>query len=296
MIKTFRGIFVLSRPRQISKNLLVILPATVSGEIFTWLSSGSKYLELLTVLICFSIASIIVYILNDILDFQNDKKNPQRINRPLVSGKVNKKAAVIYACVLSITLLLLLISSSNSLVKFIFTYITINFFYSVKLKQIKYWEIIAVSSGYVLRALAGATIVDSSPSQEFYLFILFFSISIVASKRMSELIASASIYRTVLRSYTKESLIAMYTISITISLYAYSSFIFSLSTNNESSFALDITSVASLLVLIIIFFEFTTISFKGLVQSPEDLLKSNRFIQFNVLLFVISTISIGILR
>jgi decaprenyl-phosphate phosphoribosyltransferase len=296
MIKTFTGIFVLSRPRQISKNLLVILPATVSGEIFTWLSNGSKYLELLTVLICFSIASIIVYILNDILDFQNDKKNPQRINRPLVSGKVNKKAAVIYACILSITLLLLLISSSNSLVKFIFTYMTINFLYSVKLKQIKYWEIIAVSSGYVLRALAGATIVDSSPSQEFYLFILFFSISIVASKRMSELIASASIYRTVLRSYTKESLIAMYTISITISLYAYSSFIFSLSTNNESSFALDITSVASLLVLIIIFFEFTTISFKGLVQSPEDLLKSNRFIQFNVLLFVISTISIGILR
>jgi decaprenyl-phosphate phosphoribosyltransferase len=296
MIKTFRGIFVLSRPRQISKNLLVILPATVSGEIFTWLSNGSKYLELLTVLICFSIASIIVYILNDILDFQNDKKNPQRINRPLVSGKVNKKAAVIYACILSITLLLLLISSSNSLVKFIFTYITINFFYSVKLKQIKYWEIIAVSSGYVLRALAGATIVDSSPSQEFYLFILFFSIAIVASKRMSELIASESIYRTVLRSYTKESLIAMYTISITISLYAYSSFIFSLSTNNKSSFALDITSIASLLVLIIIFFEFTTISFKGLVQSPEDLLKSNRFIQFNVLLFVISTISIGILR
>jgi decaprenyl-phosphate phosphoribosyltransferase len=296
MIKTFRGIFVLSRPRQISKNLLVILPATVSGEIFTWLSNGSKYLELLTVLICFSIASIIVYILNDILDFQNDKKNPQRINRPLVSGKVNKIAAVIYACILSITLLLLLVSSSNSLVKFIFTYIIINFFYSIKLKQIKYWEIIAVSSGYVLRALAGATIVDSSPSQEFYLFILFFSISIVASKRMSELIASASIYRTVLRSYTKESLIAMYTISITISLYAYSSFIFSLSTNNESSFALDITSVASLLVLIIIFFEFTTISFKGLVQSPEDLLKSNRFIQFNVLLFVISTISIGILR
>ena len=296
MIKTLTGIFELSRPRQISKNLLVILPAIVSGEIFTWLNDTSRYLELLTVLICFSIASIIVYILNDILDFQNDKNNPQRSNRPLVSGKVNKKSAVIYAFVLSTTLLLLLISSSNSVVKLIFTYITINFFYSIKLKQIKYWEIIAVSSGYVLRALAGATIVDSSPSQEYYLFILFFSVSIVSSKRLSELIASTSIYRTVLSSYTKESLIAMYTTSITISLYAYSSFILSLSTNNESSFALNITSVASLLVLLIIFFEFTTISFKGLVQSPEDLLKSNRFIQVNVLLFAISTISVGILR
>jgi decaprenyl-phosphate phosphoribosyltransferase len=296
MIKMFRGIFALSRPRQISKNLLVILPATVSGEIFTWLNDKSKYLELLSVFICFSIASIIVYISNDILDFQNDKKNPQRINRPLVSGKVNKKTAVIYGFILSITLLLLLILSSNSLVKFIFTYITINFFYSIKLKQIKYWEIIAVSSGYVLRTLAGSIIVDSSPSQEFYLFILFFSVSIVASKRMSELIASASIYRIVLRSYTKESLIAMYTVSITISLYAYSSFIFSLSTNNESSFALDTTAVASLLVLLVIFFEFTTISFKGLVQSPEDLLRSNKFIQLNVLLFAILTISIGMLR
>lgn len=290
------GIFALSRPKQISKNLLVILPATVSGEIFTWFNNTSKYLELLTVLICFSIASIIVYILNDILDFQNDKKNPQRLNRPLVSGKVNKKSAVIYAFFLSTTLSLLLISSSSSLVKLILTYITINFLYSIKLKQIKYWEIIAVSSGYVLRALAGATIVDSSPSQEFYLFILFFSVSIVASKRMSELIASTSIYRTVLGSYTKESLITIYTISITISLYAYSSFIFSLSLNNESSFALNTTSVTSLLILLIIFFEFTTISFKGLVQSPEDLLKSNRFIQIQVLLFVISTIFIGALR
>jgi hypothetical protein len=50
------------------------------------------------------------------------------------------------------------------------------------------------------------------------------------------------------------------------------------------------------LVLLIIFFEFTTISFKGLVQSPEDLLRSNRFIQLNVLLFAILTISIGMLR
>jgi decaprenyl-phosphate phosphoribosyltransferase len=296
MIKTLTGIFALSRPRQISKNLLVILPAIVSGEIFTWRNETSKYLELLTVLTCFITASIIVYIFNDILDFQNDRKNPQRSNRPLISGKANKKSAVIYAFVLSTTLSLLLISSSISLVKLIFTYITINFFYSIKLKQIKYWEIIAVCSGYVLRALAGATIVDSSPSQGFYLFILFFSVSIVASKRMSELIASTSIYRPVLSSYTKESLIAIYTISITISIYAYSSFIFSLSLNNESSFALNITSVTSLLVLLIIFFEFTTISFKGLAQSPEDLLKSNRFIQAHVLLFVISTISIGALR
>jgi decaprenyl-phosphate phosphoribosyltransferase len=296
MIKMLTGIFALSRPRQISKNLLVILPAIISGEIFTWLNDKSKYLELLTVVICFSIASMIVYISNDILDFQSDIKNPQRSNRPIVSGKVNKKSALVYAIILGITLLILLISSSNSLIKFIFIYIIINFCYSIKLKQIKYWEMIAVGSGYVLRVLAGATIVDSSPSQEFYLFILFFSVSIVAAKRMSELIASASIYRTVLRSYTKESLIAMYTISITISLYAYASFILSLSTNNESSFALDITSVASLLVLLIIIFEFTTIAFKGLVQSPEDLLRSNRFIQVNVLLFIISTIFIGTLR
>jgi decaprenyl-phosphate phosphoribosyltransferase len=296
MIKTLRGIFAVSRPKQISKNLLVILPATVSGEIFTWFNNTSKYLELLTVLICFITASIIVYILNDILDFQNDKRNPQRLNRALVSGKVSKKSAVIYAFILSTTLSLLLISSSNLLVKLIFTYITINLFYSIRLKYIKYWEIIAVSSGYVLRTLAGATIVDSSPSQEFYLFILFFSVSIVTSKRMSELISSTSIYRTVLSSYTKESLIAIYTISITISLYAYSSFIFSLSINNESSFAINITSVASLLILLIIFFELTTISFQGLVQSPEDLLKSNRFIQVHVLLFVISIISIGALR
>lgn len=296
MTSWFSKSWELIRPKQISKNLLILLPAIISGEIFEWHNQYSKYLHLLQILFAFTLASIITYIINDICDLNSDTLNSLRKFRPLARGYVSIKFAASFACLLLLLLIILLRELTSTAILLILIYLFINLLYSFSLKRVPYWEIVAVSSGYIIRVLVGNSLINKQPTLEFFFFILFFALGVVVSKRLSESMNEVKFYRSVLTEYTRDGLLIIFTICLTISTYSYAGFVLNLINESNSSFLLVLASASSFIILLLILFRFTTLTTKGLAYSPENLLFSDKFILVHSIILAFNLVLLGYSR
>jgi 4-hydroxybenzoate polyprenyltransferase len=83
------------RPKQIIKNLLIFFPLLFSGQLFNVTSIAQVSL----IFFIFSIFVGSTYIINDRKDKENDKKHPQKRERPLASGKLKVPFALFFAII-----------------------------------------------------------------------------------------------------------------------------------------------------------------------------------------------------
>ena len=74
----------LMRVEQWVKNLFVFAPLFFSGNIM----NAHLFNESLFAFVVFSFTASSIYILNDYVDIESDKKHPEKKNRPLASGAV----------------------------------------------------------------------------------------------------------------------------------------------------------------------------------------------------------------
>ena len=290
------AIMSLTRPVQMLKNLLIALPLCISGELYVWLSDIRKFEPLIYSLLGFTLASILVYIINDIKDLERDRLNPKRVHRPLAAGLIKPNLAMAVAVIITTALFAVLFKLSGFAISLILFYITINLLYCYWLKHTPYWELLIVSSGYIIRVLLGSSLLIMQPSLEFYTFILFFALSIVTAKRLSEIMSNSVSSRPVLQHYSIQSLSVFFYISISNSIFSYTTFVIKLIASSNFTLILSITSLFSLLVLLVVLFRFISLSIKGLVESPEQLLIHDKFIQTHIIIFTILVFFIGYLR
>ena len=171
----------------------------------------------------------------DINDIESDRKHPIKKNRPLASGKVSKKGAIITIIIL-VLLITGLLYFANLLFDFssliLIVYFIINLGYSFGLKNIPLVDITILALGFVLRVTYGGVGLGIEISNWLFLTILSISFYMAFGKRRNELIKNGSNSRKVLKSYNKDFLDKnMYMIlALTIvfySLWAVSAF------NNE---------------------------------------------------------------
>ena len=88
----------LIRPKHYIKNLLLFLPIIFGGSLL----QKDKLLHVIGGFVVFCFISSVVYIINDICDAEKDRHHPTKCTRPIASGKILKKSAVVLACVLFI--------------------------------------------------------------------------------------------------------------------------------------------------------------------------------------------------
>ena len=81
------------RPRQWVKNLLVVAVPVASGE-FLHLQVLAKT-GVAFVAMC--LAASAVYLVNDVLDVESDRKHPVKRTRPIAAGRLSIRAAVVCA-------------------------------------------------------------------------------------------------------------------------------------------------------------------------------------------------------
>lgn len=191
----------LMRPHHYIKNILIFLPLVFSKNI------GNVDMLLTTIIgaVAFSLMSSIVYILNDIMDVEADRKHEKKKNRPIASGAVHIKGAVILGIVLFIISILLnwyLKSSIIALCVF-YGYLLMNILYSVKLKHIAIVDIVILAFGFMLRVIYGATITGIAISDWLYITILAFSFYMGLGKRRNEYKKMGKDGREVLKYYNE---------------------------------------------------------------------------------------------
>ena len=89
----------LMRVKHYVKNLLIFVPLIFSKKLFGF----PLLINLICGFISFSLLASVVYIINDIRDAEKDRAHPTKCKRPIASGKIKKKPAVISAIVIFIT-------------------------------------------------------------------------------------------------------------------------------------------------------------------------------------------------
>ena len=172
--------FNLIRLSQWSKNLLIFIPiiAAKKYEVIYFQNALFGF-------VIFSLLASSIYIFNDIIDFNKDKKHPTKKHRPLVSGKISKnKAIVIGITFLSSSIFL---GYVYNLLYLIFSYILLNILYNFFFKKFKFLDIFILSLFYILRIVFGGEILNLEISYYLYTFSFFIFFSLAGIKRLNEL-------------------------------------------------------------------------------------------------------------
>ena len=204
-MEKIKNYFKLLRVNHYLKNFLVLLPLVFSSELLNL----SKLKTTVLGFIAFCLTASIVYIINDLKDIENDKKHPVKKNRPFASGKVSKVEGIIILIVL--TLLVLGISYFIGFENWISllllgVYLLLNVFYSFGLKNVPIVDIVILVSGFLIRVVYGAQIIDLTVSNWMYLTVISASFYMGLGKRRNEIIKQGDKSRKVLKYYTKEFL------------------------------------------------------------------------------------------
>jgi len=174
----------LLRVNQWIKNIIIFAPLFFS---INW--QIQNFIQLIGVFFAFSLICSTVYIFNDLVDIDNDKKHPTKKFRIIASGKLKKFDAItIMLLLITLSILILTFYKKLFLIEIIALYLFTNFLYSFYLKKIKYIDIIILSSFYVLRLYLGSVAVDIEISKWLLAFSSLLFLSLSHLKRLNEVL------------------------------------------------------------------------------------------------------------
>jgi 4-hydroxybenzoate polyprenyltransferase len=214
----FKNYFLLTRPFQWVKNVIIFIPLIFSKKLFeldAFVLSSIGFIS-------FILASSIIYIFNDICDLEKDKKHPIKKNRPLANNSLKKKDAYLLIILLLGLLLLVLLKSNISILGIIIIFFLLNFFYSLYFKNVVIIDLIIVSLSYVLRVLAGSIVINVALSAWLLICVFSTSLFLISFKRLAEIKISGSKSRPILKKYNNEILLKIIDVSAICSIIFYS--------------------------------------------------------------------------
>ena len=218
----------LLRPHQWLKNGFVLV-----GLLFghAW-RDPAMVAQALAAFVAFCLISSAVYVLNDLIDREQDRRHPDKRQRPLASGAVSVGAAVALAAVclaLGFGLVGGLFAGSGlpaSQAPWVFVaYVLLNIGYSLGLKHVVILDVFLIAAGFMLRILAGTLGLGIAPSHWLLLCGLMLTLFLGFAKRRAELGALAEEsrhHRRVLDHYTAPMLDQFITLSAAATVIAYS--------------------------------------------------------------------------
>lgn len=177
------AIIRLIRPSQWIKNVFVF-----SGLLFdlAWRDSAMVYRVLLA-FAAFCLVASAVYVLNDLADREEDRNHPTKRNRPIASGAITARAAIIICAFLLVSGFAVGYASSGLVALMLGVYFVLNLGYSAGLKRVVIMDVFIIAAGFLLRILAGTIGVGMEPSEWLFLCSLCLTLFLGFGKRRAEL-------------------------------------------------------------------------------------------------------------
>lgn len=276
----------LIRPKQYVKNLLVFFPLFFALKI--------NDLELLKsamfafTAFCFAASSI--YIINDIRDVKNDAAHPVKKSRPIASGKIKIKTAIILSAIFMIISFTVSVLSSKNLTLIIGIYLFINLLYSFGLKNVPLIDIFIVSSGFLMRLIAGTEyggVNGILPSHWIIIMTFLLSLFLAFAKRRDDLVlAEKGIeVRKSIEGYSIEFINASMSVMSAVLIVSY--LLYTLDPGVKGHFGTESLYMTTFFVILGIFryMQLTLVFQKS--GSPTDIVYKDRFLQLTILFWVL---------
>ncbi|WSS24490.1 decaprenyl-phosphate phosphoribosyltransferase [Streptomyces sp. NBC_01190] len=217
------GLLRTARPRQWMKNCLVLAAPFAAAKLL----SPAEGVRLAVVLVLFTACAAAVYLINDARDADADRAHPVKCRRPVASGLV--PVAVAYTtgavlAVLAVTTAVVFCNPDTALL--LAGYVVMQLAYCVWLKHILVVDLAIVTTGFLMRAMAGGIALEIDLSRWFLITSGFGALFMVAAKRYSELVLMSSrqdpgASRSLLGSYTTGYLRFVWQLAAGVAVLAY---------------------------------------------------------------------------
>jgi 4-hydroxybenzoate polyprenyltransferase/predicted peroxiredoxin len=177
------------RVHQWLKNVLLFLPLLAAHQI----DNIESLSILILTFISFSLCASAVYMTNDILDLESDRKHPRKRNRPFAAAEVPIAVGAVLAIVFTIASLALGLIIGGAFTAWLVVYFILTCAYSLWLKKLALIDCLTLAALYTLRIIAGAAAVAISLSFWLLAFSVFIFLSLAFVKRYAELQVQAQV-------------------------------------------------------------------------------------------------------
>jgi decaprenyl-phosphate phosphoribosyltransferase len=284
------GVFKAMRPRQWVKNVLVLLaPLAAWGADahYDWLK---VLFQVAVAFAVFCLAASATYLVNDVRDVEADRAHPTKQFRPIAAGVVPEWLAYSLAAVLATASLGLAWWLTPNLALVMAVYIAIQLGYCFGLKHQAVIDISIVSSGFLIRGIAGGAATNIHLSQWFLLTLAFGSLFMAAGKRYAELQLAertGANIRKSLESYTSTYLRFVWTMSATAVVVCYGLWAFERDHGRAGWYAV------SMVPFTIAILRYAVDVDGGLAGEPEDIALRDRVLQV-LFLALIGTVGVAV--
>jgi 4-hydroxybenzoate polyprenyltransferase len=279
-------IVVSMRPRQWIKNLIVF-----AALIFARRLLEPRLLLLSTyAFLVFCATSGGVYIVNDLLDSDRDRKHPAKSRRPIASRALGTLPALTAAVLLLSGSIMTGFVLSTPFGAALLIYTALNLGYSVWLKEIVIIDVMVIAAGFVLRAVAGALIIDVDISTWLIMCTILLSLFLAFCKRRQELedLREAHDHRPSLKEYSVDYIDQMIGVVTSATLVAY--ILYTVSPEVEQKLGTHHLYVTVPFVLYGIFRYLYLVHRKGRGGSPTQALLTDRPLLVCVGLWALSVV------
>lgn len=193
-----RDLLALVRPGQWVKNLLVVCVPLVDQE--SWSLAGLAAAG--WAVVAFTVASALVYVVNDIADRHRDRAHPTKRHRPVAAGRIPVPAAALLAVVLAGLLAGVLSRQPWTWSWPVFGYLVLATGYSVVLKHVPLVDVFVVAAGFGLRLMQGYVAIGTEASGWLLTCVFSLCLLLTVGKRRQELATTGGAHRPALRGYT----------------------------------------------------------------------------------------------
>lgn len=222
------------RPRQWLKNTFVFAALVFSRQ-FT---DSGKVLISLVVFGIFSLLSGAVYLINDVVDIEEDRKHGEKKTRPIAAGRLTPSIAIGTAVATSLLALAgaYIIDPELGLVSLV--YLLLMGAYSLFLKRVVIVDVLVIAFGFILRVLAGGVAIGVPISEWLFICTFLLALFLALSKRRHELVLlgkDAAGHRKILAEYSSALLDQMIAVVTSSTVMAYSLYTLSERTRLEVS-------------------------------------------------------------
>jgi 4-hydroxybenzoate polyprenyltransferase len=219
----FLALLKLARPVHWLKNGIILLALIFAGE----MTHPRKVALSLAAVAVFCLLSSAVYIFNDLIDRENDRRHPLKKHRPLASGQVSPGLASFLSVGLVVTALIGAAMMNTPFFAISITFLVLNLAYTLWLKNIVIIDVMTIALSFVVRAYAGAFAIDVPASKWMLINTLLLALFLGFGKRRHELLLlehEAVAHRKILVKYSPyllDQLIAVVTPSVLVMYMLY---------------------------------------------------------------------------
>lgn len=275
------------RPKQWVKNVWVLAALVLTGSLF----DPERASRVFATFVYFSFASSAVYLLNDMVDREGDRRHPKKRYRPFASGELGIREGALAAALLAGVAILGAFRLSGGITPdltvgwIIVAYLILQLAYSFVLKHMIIVDVMTIAGGFLFRVLAGGAAIEAEISAYLYLCTIFLALFQGFAKRRSELsqmAEDAAAHRPSLDEYTIGLLDNLLTITAAATIVTYAVYAV------EAPFKPEDISV-NLLLLTVPFVVYAVLRYlylvqvKGLGGAPEEILLEDRLFLLDVL-------------